>query len=750
MHHLTLGIHIIVITVNFNQARIGKFSVDIVTQHTVIVPYDAILVRCALNELAICVKGIGSFLHQAVHSGAVVCLVHDQLAFAVDIVVIITNFDHARRSLNAINIVIEVFAIFQNSVLAGVLVMQDNSVFIEVVAPFRKRKAIGLVEPAILAVQHSALHRCREGQALTLIQILLNCEVIIVDLAVLLDNALQTGFFFDDAAVEPIGIISDAVNTGNVALEYAVCVEDAARFFVSVLRDQRSDTRCCVSGFGVQIVGFAVNDCPACLLQFAVLVVLLAVIIRKPTVGVLPACLETQIGEGQERFFIPFFIIKFIGLPNTVTHGAGNKPTVEVITFAGKITFGKHIRLIRGAIGDFYGVHCTVTTVGVEGNSQLFKLVVHRRENNVLMRVEAPAVDLLRLIIGSPAPRKDVGIVLVLGFWWYWMLKIIIISIFLAGVVAFLQNLTVPVEPADMILVQLPLGVEGDIFVGGDVCLVGIGRAGAVLRRVPTVKVIVSSGESIGRQCGRHAGIHSLRAHISLAAVGVKGYNRFLRPLRIERGINIEIHCCSVGIIRTCAVSLGIPAGKRIALTSECVVCQLVTNAGVDAHGLHAARTAVRVKGNGDFVALERPFAVGVHIGGALLGTGSPCIGAVCVVQLCGSNGDFRISNFSAKKIYLLLFFNLICCCFLAEFTLLDILTGSIGGADIRTACGGINAAACGQCSVDVHLCIDKRRTGACPAGCVDHRNILRFTGTTVAAPLVHIIDIDALSAGHL
>ena len=79
---LTVAADIVEITVNFNQANIGYLSVDIVTKHAVIVLYDAILVRCALNELALCVKGICSFLHQTVHSGAVVCLVHDQLTYA--------------------------------------------------------------------------------------------------------------------------------------------------------------------------------------------------------------------------------------------------------------------------------------------------------------------------------------------------------------------------------------------------------------------------------------------------------------------------------------------------------------------------------------------------------------------------------------------------------------------------------------------------------------------------------------------
>ena len=282
VHDLTAAADIVEITVNFNQANIGYLAVDIVTKHAVIVLHDAILVRSTRNELALCVKGIGSFLHQTVHSGAVVGLVHDQLALAVGIVVIVTDLDHTCRSLDAVDIVEEIFASLQDSVLAGVLVVQNDTVLIEVVAPFRKRKAIGLVEPAILAVQHSALHRRREGQALTLLQILLNREVIIVDLAVLLDNALQAGFFFDDAAVEPIGVRSDAVNTGNVALEYAFRIKDAAGFFRCSIGDQCRDSGSRISGFGVQIVGIAVNDGPTGLLQFAVLVVLSALLALKP------------------------------------------------------------------------------------------------------------------------------------------------------------------------------------------------------------------------------------------------------------------------------------------------------------------------------------------------------------------------------------------------------------------------------------------------------------------------------------
>ena len=372
-HDLTVAADIVEVTVNFNQANIGYLAVDIVTKHAVIVLYDAILVRCALNELALCVKGIGPFLHQAVHSGAVVGLVHDQLALAVGIVVIVTDLDHACRSLDAVDIVEEVFAILQDPVLAGVLVVQNDAVFIEVVAPLRKCKAIGLMEPAILAVQHSTLYCSRECQALTLLQILLDCEVIIVDLAVLPDDALQTGFFFDDAAVEPIGVFSDAVNAGNVALEYAFRIKDAACGFSCSIGDQRRDSGSRVSSFGVQIVGIAVNDRPAGLLQFAVLVVLLAVHIRKPAVPELPLCIQRHI-SGQ--------------LKNRARIGIGGSAAICGSVPAGEIVVltGKGVGVQSGVHTDLKDLSCHLahTAIGIEGNG-----VEHTGGRRVLRRISS-------------------------------------------------------------------------------------------------------------------------------------------------------------------------------------------------------------------------------------------------------------------------------------------------------------------------------------------------------------------------
>ena len=357
------------------------------------------------------------------------------------------------------------------------------------------------------------------------------------------------------------------------------------------------------------------------------------------------------------------------------------------------------------------------------------------------MRVEAPAVDPLRLIIGSPAPSKDVGIVLVLGSARGVVVPIIPFSLFLAGVVAILQDCVVPVQPADMILVQRPLGVEGDIFVGGDVCLVGIGRAGAVLRRVPTGEIIVRTGEAIGGQVGRLVGLHGLRAHGSLAAVGIKGDDRVLGPLGIQGGIRAEIHGLPVGIGLAGTVLRRVPTGKGIILTGKCVVYQLVTNAGVDAHGLHAARTAVRVKGNGDFVAPERPFAVGVHIGVAGLGTGSPCIGVAGVVQLGGGDGD---SHRLIAICIILIGFG-----FRTGCALLNVLAGAVAGADIRTALGGVDGANRRYAAVYIHLRINQVVIGAvvCLTRRIGHG--LKLAGApdkVVGVPLIAVIEIDVLS----
>ena len=196
-------------------------------------------------------------------------------------------------------------------------------------------------------------------------------KVIVINLAIFFDNALQAGFFFDDAAVEPIGIISDAVNTGNVALEYAVCVEDAAGCFRCSIGDQRRDSGSRVSGFGVQIVGIAVNDCPTSLLQFAVLVVLLAVHIRKPAVPELPLCIQRHI-SGQ------FKNCALIGIGGSAAI-CGSVPADEIVALTGKGVG------IQGSVHtDFKALrlHTAFAAVGIEGDG-----VEHTGSCRILCRI---------------------------------------------------------------------------------------------------------------------------------------------------------------------------------------------------------------------------------------------------------------------------------------------------------------------------------------------------------------------------
>ena len=81
--------------------------------------------------------------------------------------------------------------------------------------------------------------------------------------------------------------------------------------------------------------------------------------------------------------------------------------------------------------------------------------------------------------------------------------------------------------------------------------------------------------------------------------------------------------------------------------------------------------------------------------------------------------------------------------------SLLVIDAGTLAGADVRAAGGGIDAADGGQCTVDVHLYIRQRRTLTCPSGGNDYRHVLYITGAAVAAPLVTVIDVDALAVGN-
>ena len=158
-------------------------------------------------------------------------------------------------------------------------------------------------------------------------------------------------------------------------------------------------------------------------------------------VVILPAGLEGQIGKSKQFWLCPRRIIEFfLVAPFAHLDHAGNQPAIEGVTLASKATFGKRVILAGPAVGDLHRLHRAAAAVGVKGDGQLFKLVEYCREINVLMRVEAPAVDPLCLIIGSPAIQELIGVVFILGHCGFrvFLKPHIVTCVFLTGIVTFL------------------------------------------------------------------------------------------------------------------------------------------------------------------------------------------------------------------------------------------------------------------------------------------------------------------------
>ena len=453
-------------------------------------------------------------------------------------------------------------------------------------------------------------------------------------------------------------------------------------------------------------------------------------------VVILPAGFEGQVGEGEEHILVPFLVMKLKLIEIIVANSSGDEPTVEVIAFTGGGAFGKRVILAGRAVDDLYRIHRTDAAVGVKGDGELFKLVELRLIVCVLMNILGRIA-----IVRIPTPKLVSKIVVLRTL----RNTPIVGHCVLDGVVTFLQDRVIPVEPADMVLVQIPLGVEGNIFAGGDVCLVGIGRAGAVNCCVPTDEVIVRAGEGVGGQGSRLAGLHGLSSHGSIAVVGVEGDDRVLRPLGIKGGIRVKAHDRSVGIVLTGAVCLGIPAGEGVVLTGKGVLWQINTRIGLTCPGSHRSFAAVGVKVNSD-VRSTAPYAIQIGNGRTHAGICRLGVRAVGVVQLGGCDGDRLREKFLPLTSALR---DLICLGLLAGSALLVVDAGTLAGADVRAALRGVDAADGGQLTVDVHLYIRQRRTLTCPSGGISYCNERLIIAAAVAAPLIHVIDVDALAAGH-
>ena len=226
------------------------------------------------------------------------------------------------------------------------------------------------------------------------------------------------------------------------------------------------------------------------------------------------------------------------------------------------------------------------------------------------------------------------------------------------------------------------------------------------------------------------------------------GERMVVLPLGIKSGVLGQINSRTIRIGVASTIGRRIPVQEVVAFTGErvCVQCGI----GLRIYGLWGHRafdrvfcTAVGFKGNRQ---LRRRFTApnAIDIVDNIVSACGRGFGvrAVGVVQLGSGDGDLMCRHVALLRVLIRLGLR-------SGGTLLVVDASTCAGADVCAACGGVDTADSGQRTVDVHLYIRQRSTLTCPSGGNNYRHVLCVTGTAVAAPLIHVVDVDALAAGH-
>ena len=213
--------------------------------------------------------------------------------------------------------------------------MQDHAVFIKVVAPFRKRQIIGLVDPAVLAtLGQQVLDGFGDFKISVLLHIFQNGKVVIIYLSAFSYHTLQAGFLHDLAVMDPIGIRSGVIQSVQSAPENAsLVVEDEGGLMAAILRSGLVKALDNVARI-VEVVGVAFNGGPgAGVSLIAIHIVGSAVCIGEPAVPELPLGIEgdilRQIADG---------VSVRIGRAGAVRFRV---PAGELVVLTGKGVFGQ-------------------------------------------------------------------------------------------------------------------------------------------------------------------------------------------------------------------------------------------------------------------------------------------------------------------------------------------------------------------------------------------------------------------------
>ena len=226
-------------------------------------------------------------------------------------------------NLDAVDVVIQNALILQDTVLGGILIVRDHTVFIEVVAPLGKQ-VIGLHNPIVLtALGKNILN----GFAVL-------AEVVIIDFSAILNDPDKARVFHDLAVMDPIGIRSGVIQSVQSAPENAsLVVEDEGGLIGTVLRSGHVQALDDVALL-IEIVGVSVNGGPLALVRLlAIHIVGSAVCIGEPAVPEFPLGIEgdilRQIADG---------VSVRIGRAGAVRFRV---PAGELVVLTGKGVFGQ-------------------------------------------------------------------------------------------------------------------------------------------------------------------------------------------------------------------------------------------------------------------------------------------------------------------------------------------------------------------------------------------------------------------------
>ena len=292
------------------------------------------------------------------------------------------------------------------------------------------------------------------------------------------------------------------------------------------------------------------------------------------------------------------------------------------------------------------------------------------------------------------------------------------------------------------------LAADGAVLALG---LSGLG-AGRLYRRIDDLGVALGRNHFALGDLLAADGADGVAGIAVLGAGGVRlidhlGERMIVLPLGVERGVFRQLDGRFVGIGRARAVCRCVPALEFIALTGERILVQLRID--LFQHGLRLHRALDRVflaavgyEGDRQLSGfLAAPYAVDIVDNIASACGRSFRVGAVGVVQPGGCDGDGH------RLIAICII--LIGCGRLTGRALLNVLTGAVAGADIRTTLGGIDSTNSRYTAVHIHLGIDQIvvRTVICLARRICYR--LKFAGApdkVVGDPLIAVIEIDVLS----